>query len=230
MSSLDSPDWSTITTINYGGVVTDAPDWTNVVSGPGGGVIPGVTLAASNQPQDIGVAGWTIDYRLCEFSTIKPTAGKVYTCLVQAISTTTTNNVLIYINTPGTTVSTTQTFMALWDASFASSTPLAVSDPAATASVFDSAITSGTTRLRNVNFTSSASITAGTYYNVVLLVNGGTSPVFGAGPFPTESPSGSSFTSSFATTGTGFTSLASNAFAATLGAQTPQLWAAIGFA
>lgn len=229
MSSVDSPDWQNNIQVQYGGTVTDAPDWVRVVSGPGGGAITGITAGVSNQPQDIGVAGWSIDFRLAQSSTLQPTAGRVYTTLVQSTATDSTDNIPFFMVTRASSLSTTQTFVALWDINFQSTTPLAISNAATTAAEFEAGLAPSGLGLVYIRLPSAFPIAVGTYYQVVLLCNGGTSPVLGCGPFPTQQSAGDTFMS-FQTSGTGFTSLSTNAFASSLVTRTPQLWAGIGFA
>lgn len=228
MSSIDSPDWQNNIQVQYGGTVTDAPDWVRVVSGPGGGAIAGLSAGISNQPLDIGLSAWTVDYRLAQTSTRQPTAGRIYTSMVQCTVGGPIQEAVFFMVTRASGLSTTQTQVALWDQSFLNSTPIAVTQPANTAAVFESGLAPSGLGLCFIQWTTQPTITIGTYYQIVLLCNGGTSPVLGCGPFPTQQATAADTQFTFQTSGTGFTSLATNAFASSLQTVPPQLWCGIG--
>lgn len=228
MSSIDSPDYTTIVDIQYGGSVTDAPDWVNVVSGPGGGVIPGVSLAASNQPQDLGQIGWSQDYRLAESSTVKLTSGVVYFSSVQAVQSVSVTGLSLFQTAIASGLTVADCWMALYDQDMFNSTPYAITASSDAGNTWSAPPSPGYPALAEVSVVTPYAVTAGQYYAVVFLAVGTTPPTFGAAPYPSEFVGTGRYLFSGKTSGGGHTSLATNAFAATMEASTPQIWATLG--
>lgn len=210
--------------------MTDAPDWVHVVSGPGGGAITGVTAGVSNQPQDLSQIGWTQDYHFADTATIKLATGVVYASLCQA----TLSGSLIELGFLQTAIASGLTsascWMALYDQTCSSATPLAISASGGAAGSWDTAILGGYPAFNTVEMNAPYNVTVGTYYMVCFLAVGTTPPTFGQNPYPTEPVVVGNFLWSAKTNTAGFTSLATNAFAAHLETTTPQIWATLGSA
>lgn len=228
MSSIDSPDWSTNVQVQYGGIVTDAPDWVHVVSGPGGGAITGLSSGVSNQPGDLGQIGWTQDYRFADTTTVTLKSGFVYASLVQAVVSAPSTLTNLYLAATGSGLSTTNCNVALYDEEFSTTAALAIGTPSDIAFRFSNFGTPSGAQTEPYPYVTGYPVEVGQAYWVVILVNGTSPPHLGAIPYPAE-PGGVGYYDFSAITNVGgFTSIATNAFAASLEAATPMIWATLG--
>lgn len=228
MSSIDSPDWQEVVQVQYGGTLTDAPDWVHTVTGPGGNVIPGASGAASNQPGDIGSLGWSIDYRLAQYSTLKLVSGHIYGCTVQCVVGGTSSSPSFWQTAVASGLTTGDCAVALYDGDLFNSTPYAIASSAQTIIAFQDAPVGGYGVLSGPPWITPYTVEVGVTYALLVLVTGTTPPTLGFGPYPGEAISVGNYDLAFVSSSGGYTSLATNTFAADMEPMHSQIWGSLG--
>jgi hypothetical protein len=227
-SAEDAPDYQTIIQIQYGGALTDAPDWTNVVTGPGGGAITGVTDQFAPSAADYGFSGWTYFLQEVSSGTVTPSTGVIYVTQFKTVATQTSQSVGFWQATTASGLVASECYIALWDWEFLSSTPLAVSASGALSTNMQAAMVPAPPTWNYVELSTSYSVQPGQFYAIALLLNGTGIPGMGATPWHSGVSIFGAPYASYKTSGGGYTSLSSNAFASSLVNSTPAVWFSLG--
>lgn len=141
-----------------------------------------LTATAYQQPSDASILAWNFDHRFANGQSTA-TAGTLFMARLEVLSAITATNLLLAVQTAGSTLTASQNFAGLYNSS---GTRLA--------QTADQSGTWTSTDIKEMALTSPVAITAGTYY-IGILANGTTPPQF-------VRTIGSSVLTSFANRGT----------------------------